>query len=76
MRYLKLRVEADAKEDTLVRKSLDTFMVRVREPAQAGRANRAALAMVAKALGLVPGRLRLVKGAHSPSKIVEVRELS
>ena len=51
-------------------------MVRVRAPAQAGRANRDALAMVAKALGLVPGRLRLVKGAHSPSKIVEVREPS
>ena len=74
--YLKLRVEAGAKENALTRKSPDTFIVRVREPAQNGRANRAALALVGRALGLDPGRLRLIKGAHSSSKIVEVREQS
>lgn len=72
MKYLKLRVEADAKEDLLTRKMPDTFIVKVRKPARDGQANRAALAMVAKALGLVPGRLRLIKGAHSPSKLIQV----
>ena len=69
---LKLRVHPDAKRDEIVRKAPDLFEVWTREPAERGRANAACLAMLGKALGIPAGRIRIVKGAHSPSKIVAV----
>lgn len=72
-KYIKLRVKADAKKNTIKQKAIDTFIVEVREPARDGRANRAVLTMVAKTLGLESGKLHLIKGAHSASKIIEVK---
>jgi len=71
--HLKLIVHADAKQEKLLPKAGDRFEVWVKEPAQAGRANRAVLTLVAQHLKIPMGRLWLVKGAHSPSKIVEIR---
>lgn len=68
---LKLKVRASSKEDSIVKKAQDAYEVFVRAPAERGLANKAALALLAKALNCPAGRLRIVKGAHSPSKIVE-----
>ena len=68
----KLRVHPGAKKDSLVEKGPDAFEVWVRAPAERGLANRACLELVGARLGVPSGRIRLVKGAKSPSKIVEV----
>lgn len=72
MTYLKLKVHANARVNELVAKGSDTFVIKVQEPAENGRANHAALALLSAHLGVATSRLWIVKGAHSPSKIIQV----
>ena len=71
--YLRLKVHAGAKADKLVVKGSDRFEAWVREPAEAGRANKAVLTLLAAHLRIHPGRLWIIKGAHQPSKIIAIR---
>lgn len=48
------------------------LVVRVREPAVDGRANRAVVAALAEALGVGRGAVRIVAGAAARHKLVEV----
>jgi len=69
---IKLRVHPEAKKDAVERRAADHYDVWTRQPPERGRANAAVLALMGKALGIPAGRIRLVKGAQSPSKIIEV----
>ncbi|MFA6030258.1 MAG: DUF167 domain-containing protein [Elusimicrobiota bacterium] len=69
---VKLRVHPGSKKNEILRKAEDHYELWVRAPAEDGRANAACLALLGRALGVAPGRLRLIKGGRSPSKIVEV----
>ena len=69
---LKVKAHPGSREDRVERRGPDSFEVWVRAPAERGLANAAVLALVARELGLPPKRLRLVKGASSPSKIVSI----
>jgi uncharacterized protein YggU (UPF0235/DUF167 family) len=48
------------------------LVVRVREPATDGRANRAVVEALADALGVRRGAVRITSGASSRRKVVEV----
>lgn len=69
---IKLRVHPEAKKDAVERRAADHYGVWTRQPPERGLANAAVLALMGKALGIPAGRIRLVKGAQSPSKIIEV----
>ncbi|MBI3548309.1 MAG: DUF167 domain-containing protein [Elusimicrobia bacterium] len=69
---IKLKVHPDSRKTALERKADDAFEVWVKAPAENGRANAAALAQLAAALGTDARKLHIVKGATSPSKIVKV----
>ena len=71
--FVKVKVQAGSRRNSLTAKSADTFLVEVKAPAEDGRANRAALALVAAHLGVPAKKLWIIKGAHSPAKIIEVR---
>ncbi|MBI3299427.1 MAG: DUF167 domain-containing protein [Elusimicrobia bacterium] len=71
---IKLRVHPEAKKDAVTRRAADHYDVWTRSPAERGLANAAVLALMGKELGLPAGRIRMVKGARSPSKIIEVPE--
>jgi len=49
------------------------LVVRVPQPAEAGRATHAALAAVAKALAVPVGSVSLVRGATTRRKLIEIR---
>lgn len=68
---IKLKVHPGARADRLEPRPAGGYEAWVRAPAERGLANAAALALLARALGCPPKALRLVKGATSPSKIVE-----
>ena len=72
MSLYKVKAHPDSKKDRLERRGPDSFEVWVRAPAERGLANAAVLALVAQALGLPAKRLRIMKGATSPAKIVQV----
>jgi len=54
----------------------DTLKVKVRAPAEDGRANRAAEKLVAKALELPAGSVTITSGHTSERKTVEIVSLS
>ncbi|HOX22106.1 MAG TPA: DUF167 family protein [Elusimicrobiales bacterium] len=69
---MKLKVHAGARKELLERRAPDSFEAYVKAPAERGLANASALRLLAAALGCQPARLRIVKGAHSPAKIIQV----
>lgn len=54
----------------------ERLKIRVRQPAEDGRANRAILELLAGGLGVDVGRLEIVSGATNPEKRVLVRGCS
>lgn len=66
----KVKVHAGSREDRLVVRGADSFEVWVRAAPERGQANAAVLALLSRHLGVAAKRLRIVKGATSPSKIV------
>ena len=71
--FIKVKVHADQKKEEILKKSIDTFEVWVKAPAQEGRANIAVIKLLGKTLGIEPKLFKLIKGATSPSKIFEIR---
>ncbi len=70
--YIKLKVHPDSKKNSVLKKAEDAYEIWVKAPAERGLANAAALQALAKALNQNAGRLHIVKGATSPSKIVKI----
>jgi len=54
----------------------EALKLRVAAPPERGRANAAVEAALARALGLPEGSVRVVRGATSPRKLVEIDGLS
>ena len=68
--YIKVRVIAKAKKETIEQVSSDHYKISVREPAERNLANRRILDIFRSEF---PGQdVRLVSGHHSPSKIVSI----
>ncbi|MDD5655960.1 MAG: DUF167 family protein [Elusimicrobia bacterium] len=71
-RLIRLKVHAGSKQTRLEQKAPAAYEVWVRAEAERGLANAAALSLLARQLGVEAKRLRLIKGATSPSKIVQI----
>lgn len=71
-RLLRVKVHPDSSRDRLERKSPDAYEIWVKAPPEQGRANAAVLALLKREPELAARRLRIIKGATSPSKIVSV----
>lgn len=74
MRLIKIKVKAQAKENSIERRGEDSFIISVKEPAENNRANRAACAMLAAHLGVEENKVVLIKGQTTPSKIARIYE--
>lgn len=70
--YVKVRVVADAKKERVVRTDDTHFDITVREPALMNQANGRVRALIAEVFVLPLGKVRIVSGHHSPSKILSV----
>ncbi|OHA16864.1 MAG: hypothetical protein A3C79_00865 [Candidatus Taylorbacteria bacterium RIFCSPHIGHO2_02_FULL_45_28] len=67
---IKVRVTVGARAEKVVKKTDDLYVVSVKEKAEQNEANKRVLEIFRK---LYPRKsVRIVKGHHSPSKIVEV----
>ena len=64
---------AGARKEPITARAADSFLIQVKAPAYDGRANAAALNLLANHLGIEATKLWIIKGAHSPSKIVQVQ---
>jgi uncharacterized protein YggU (UPF0235/DUF167 family) len=70
--YVKVRVIADAKKESLEETSPDHFKISVREPAERNLANRRIVELVAAHHKLPPKQVRIISGHTSPSKILSI----
>lgn len=67
---IKIKAKTKAKKEVVNKKSEDSYVISVKEPAEENSANERILEILKR---LFPRRaLRIVKGHHSPSKIVEI----
>ena len=72
MASISLRVTAGASRDAVAGWQEDVLRVRVAAPPERGKANEAVLRLLAAALGIERGRLRIVRGETSRQKVVLV----
>ena len=68
--YIKIRITAGAKKESVVAEAADHFKVSVRQKAERNMANTRVLEIFRERF---PGKsVRLISGHHSPSKILTV----
>ncbi|HJX61380.1 MAG TPA: DUF167 domain-containing protein [Dehalococcoidia bacterium] len=72
---LQVRVTPGASRDALLGWQDDVLRLSVAAPAQRGKANEAALRLLATALGLPRERLRIVRGHTSRQKVIAIQGL-
>ena len=70
--YIHAKVQAGAKEEKIFRKSEDHFEISVREKAERNMANKKVISLVAENFGVPAGKVRMISGHRSPSKILDV----
>jgi uncharacterized protein (TIGR00251 family) len=68
---LAVKVTPGAREESVTLTEAEV-LVKVRAPADKGAANAAVLAVVARALGLAPSRVNLVRGGTSRRKLLQI----
>lgn len=73
---LSLKVVPGSSRDQVAGWLDDTLKVRVRAPAERGKANASVEKVVAEALGVPQGCVRIVAGWTSPRKKIEISGLS
>jgi uncharacterized protein YggU (UPF0235/DUF167 family) len=70
--YIKVHAVPGAKKELVIKRADDLFDIAVREPAERNLANSRIRELLAGALGVPPGKVRLVTGAQSIRKIFNV----
>ena len=69
---IKVKVLAEDKEEMVIKKSADSFIVKVREKRERGEANRKVNLLLARYFEVTAGKVKLVKGGKQPGKIFEI----
>jgi uncharacterized protein (TIGR00251 family) len=69
---LAVRVQPRARRDEIAGERGGSLLVRVRAPPLEGKANAAVCRLLARRLGLAPGRVAVVRGVSSRDKLVEI----
>ena len=69
---LRIRLQPRARRDEVVGERAGAVVVRVTAPPVDGRANAALCALVARAAGVAPSRVSVVRGQTSRDKVVRV----
>jgi uncharacterized protein (TIGR00251 family) len=71
-----VRVQPRARRDEIAGERDGALLVRVTAPPVEGKANDALRKLLAKRLGIAPGRVSVVHGASGRKKVVEIEGLN
>jgi uncharacterized protein YggU (UPF0235/DUF167 family) len=74
--FVKVKVSPGDRREEVTQLAADAWHIRVREPAANNAANRRVCTLVAERLGVPAGRVRIVRGHHGRSKILETPDPS
>ncbi|MEI6631527.1 MAG: DUF167 domain-containing protein [bacterium] len=67
-----VKVKPGAKEERVVECGENSFFLTVKARAMEGRANKAAIELLSRNLGIAKNRITIVKGHKSRNKVIEV----
>ncbi len=70
--YIKVKVQAGSKKETVVQKSKDTYIIQVKEPAERNLANKRVCEIISSSLKVSIKGVRIISGHQSPSKILSI----
>lgn len=70
---IKVKVFPNSKKEEIIRKSEDSFEVKVREKPKMDMANRRVVKILASYFKTPEAKIRLVKGAKQRNKIFEIK---
>jgi uncharacterized protein YggU (UPF0235/DUF167 family) len=70
--YIKVKVQAGAKNEEIKRKNNDTFLIKVREKAERNLANKRVCELLAQYFEISLNKIRIINGHQSPSKILSI----
>lgn len=70
---IKVKVTTESKKDEIVKKSEDSFLVKVKEKAEGGMANQKVKQILASYFKVTEGKIRLIKGGKRSNKIFEIK---
>jgi uncharacterized protein (TIGR00251 family) len=70
---IRVRVTPNSKTEAVIKEG-DMFLVRVKEPAKEGKANRAVIKLLADYFGVQRRQVVILSGFGSRNKIIEVSE--
>ncbi|OGK33349.1 hypothetical protein A3F57_00995 [Candidatus Roizmanbacteria bacterium RIFCSPHIGHO2_12_FULL_36_11] len=69
---IKVKVYPQSDENVIIKKSEDSYVIKVKEKAEKGEANRRLKEILAGYFYLPPGKIRLIKGGKKPNIIFEI----
>lgn len=69
---IKVKVLPNSNKEEVVQIEKDRFQVAVKEKAKEGRANQKMIELIAKHLKISPKRIKIIKGAKKPNKILKI----
>ena len=69
---IRIKAVPGAKREQIAGLLGDRLKVKVSAPPEAGKANKAICAIIAKQLGLKPGAVEVVKGKSNPEKTIRI----
>lgn len=72
--YIHIKVKTGAKREVFTEKSSDHFLVSVKEKAERNMANKKVRELIATHFKIPVGKLKIVSGHHSPSKIISIEK--
>lgn len=71
---IKVKVFPDSKKSEITKKSENEFELKVREKAQMGQANKAAIEILGGYFNVSTSKVRLIKGFRQRNKIFEIKD--
>ena len=69
---IKVKVFPQSDENSITKKSENSFVIKVKEKAERGEANQRVKEILAEYFHVSPGKIRLIKGGKKPNKIFEI----
>ena len=70
--YIKVKVQAGSKKEVITKKSKDTYLISVREPAERNLANTRIREIIASLFGISIKNVRIISGHQSQNKILSI----
>lgn len=70
--YIKVKVQAGSKREVVTKKTENSYVISVKEPAERNLANNRIRGIIASLLHIPTKGVRIISGHQSPSKILSV----